>query len=48
MLNAYERLWFNDNYDKFSSHVIPGMIMKFIDAIKLNKKKLNYLAQENH
>ena len=28
----------NDNYDKFSSHVIPGMIMKFIDAIKRNKK----------
>ena len=24
----------NDNYDKFSSHVIPGMIAKFIEAKK--------------
>ena len=28
----------NDNYNKFSSHVIPGMISKFIEA-KKNKKK---------
>lgn len=34
----------NDNYDKFSSHVIPGMIMKFIDAIKTNKKKVELLG----
>ena len=27
-----------DNYDKFSSHVIPGMISKFIEA---KKKVLN-------
>ena len=25
----------NDNYDKFSSHVIPGMIAKFIEAKKI-------------
>ena len=34
----------NDNYDKFSSHVIPGMIMKFIDAIKLKKKEVELLG----
>lgn len=34
----------NDNYDLFSSHVIPGMIMKFIDAIKLKKKKVELLG----
>ena len=28
----------NDNFDKFSSHVIPGMISKFMDS-KKNKKK---------
>ncbi len=28
----------NDNFNKFSSHVIPGMIAKFIEA-KKNKKK---------
>ena len=35
----------NDNFDKFSSHVIPGMIAKFIEA--KNKKMLNYLVLEN-
>ncbi len=28
-----------DNYDKFSSHVIPGMISKFIEAKKKIKEK---------
>ena len=27
----------NDNFDKFSSHVIPGMIAKFIEAKKTKK-----------
>ena len=34
----------NDNYDIFSSHVIPGMIMKFIDAMKLKKKEVELLG----
>jgi len=33
-----------DNYDKFSSHVIPGMISKFIEAKKRNKKKVELLG----
>ena len=37
----------NDNFDKFSSHVIPGMIAKFIEAKKNKKKMLNYLVLEN-
>ena len=27
----------NDNFDKFSSHVIPGMISKFMDSKKIKK-----------
>ena len=34
----------NDNYDKFSSHVIPGMIAKFIEAKKNNKSKVELLG----
>ena len=34
----------NDNYDNFSSHVIPGMITKFIDAKKKNKKYVELLG----
>jgi len=30
----------NDNFDKNSSHVVPGMISKFIEAQKNNKKKI--------
>ncbi len=33
-----------DNYDKFSSHVIPGMISKFIEAKKKNKRKIELLG----
>ena len=34
----------NDNYDQFSSHVIPGMITKFIEAKKNNKQKVELLG----
>ena len=34
----------NDNYDKFSSHVIPGMITKFVEAKKNNKLKVELLG----
>ena len=34
----------NDNYDKFSSHVIPGMIAKFVEAKKNNKSKVELLG----
>lgn len=34
----------NDNYDKFSSHVIPGMITKFIEAKKNNRRKVELLG----
>ena len=33
-----------DNFDKFSSHVIPGMITKFIEAKKKKKSKLELLG----
>ena len=34
----------NDNFDKFSSHVIPGMISKFLDSKKNNKKSVELLG----
>ena len=34
----------NDNFDKFSSHVIPGMISKIIEAKKNNKKNIELLG----
>ena len=34
----------NDNYDRFSSHVIPGMIMKFLDAKKKKNRKVELLG----
>ena len=34
----------NDNYDRFSSHVIPGMITKFLDATKKKEKKVELLG----
>ena len=37
----------NDNFNKFSSHVIPGMITKFIESKRKNKKKLNFLELAN-
>ena len=37
----------NDNFDKFSSHVIPGMITKFIEAKKNNKSKVELLGTGN-
>ena len=33
-----------DNFDKFSSHVIPGMISKIIEAKKNNKKNVELLG----
>ena len=37
----------NDNYDKFSGHVIPAMISKFYEAKIKKKNQLNYLVQGN-
>jgi len=34
----------NDNFDKFSGHVIPAMISKFIEAKKKNYKQINLLG----
>ncbi len=34
----------NDNFNKFSSHVIPGMITKFIESKRKNKKKVELLG----
>ncbi len=34
----------NDNFNKFSSHVIPGMISKIIDAKNKNKKNIELLG----
>ena len=34
----------NDNFDKFSSHVIPGMIAKFTSSKKNNKKHVELLG----
>ena len=37
----------NDNFNKFSSHVIPGMIAKFIEAKKNKKKSVELLGSGN-
>ncbi len=34
----------NDNFDKFSGHVIPAMISKFIEAKKNNSKQIQLLG----